>query len=177
MGGERLGLSGMRMYADAHGLCGEYGALWDGASDARSLFDLAMDVNGVRFLCDSYAGGWGLDVGYIQRRFGAYINGAYISGHVTGKGRGYTSELWCGVSDGRVVDCRCTLTLLLSCRVTFVVRAGMIRCLYVSCGSDVDLLCDGRADVYVGRGSRVVVRGDGDCRLHDGMTDFGSGIH
>lgn len=59
------------------GLCGEYKGKWDSAASKRELVNMALDSNGIEFMADSIAFGWGLSKDYLLKEFGEFANGFY----------------------------------------------------------------------------------------------------
>jgi hypothetical protein len=127
------------------GLCDEYRRRWDACRTRRELVDMALDSNGIEFVADSLAFGWGLDIACVKSRFGDFINGGYVR-----CGDGYTSELY--VDGGGVLTLRSTLTLLCRCRLDIDVPAGFVSRVYV---------CGGRAVLHGGGRVEAIVYGDG----------------
>ena len=73
------------------GLCGEYKGKWDSAASKRELINMALDSNGIEFMADSIAFGWGLSKEYLLKEFGEFANGFYQCNE-----HGYTSEMYIG---------------------------------------------------------------------------------
>ncbi len=152
--------------AERLGLCAEYKGYWDGARDKRDLMDMALDANGVEFLCESVTDGWGVTPEYIRDNFGGYINGGYVR-----RRDGYTSELLCGFRGGEFEQ-RSTITTLIACETEVVVPICCICKIYVCGGSKITLLCDGVCELYVyGGDNEITVCGCG--RVN--RTDVGRG--
>lgn len=122
------------------GLCGEYKAKWDVASSKEDLMNIALDSNGIEFLCDSSSFGWGVDIEYLKRMFSDYINGKWTR---LGK---YTSCLY--VDFNGQVKQDCTLTAVLASKVEFHVPKGNVCELHVGAQSTVDITGEGICYVY-----------------------------
>lgn len=134
-------LLGMKQYAVRRGLCGEYRGIWDSASSARDLVDMALRVDGIQFMAEGIANGWGMSPAYIRSNFGDYINGAYICRH----GRRYTSEIWCDYRGGDWVGFQAVLVLVAYCDMRIRVPANRVVDLHVTGGSCLDIECHGVA--------------------------------
>lgn len=122
------------------GACSEYMRAWDAAVDERALMDIVLTSQGMDFLCGSCAGGWGLSVGYIKERFGAYINSGYLY-----DGAGYTSELLAGYEGEYVL--RANITVVYGCHCKLTVPAGRFMCVMLCGGSKVEIESLGRLRV------------------------------
>jgi hypothetical protein len=72
------------------GLCDTYSGKVAGAKSKRQLLDIALDANGMPYMCDSIAAGWGLTKEYIQEEFEPFLNGRYVR-----REDGYTSAVYC----------------------------------------------------------------------------------
>lgn len=98
----------MKRRARGFGLCDKYKVKWDGCKTKKDLVDIALDSQGIDFIADSIAFGWGLSKEYLLSNFGEFANGFYqrIKG-------GYTSEMYVGAHG--VVNLKSTLTLVAYC--------------------------------------------------------------
>lgn len=154
----------LKRKALALGLCGKYKAAWDAAADAETVFRLAMDANGIEFLADGIAFGWGLPAGYIAREFAGYVNG-YVCHE-----DGYTSQLFVGTSG--VLAVTSTLSLLAGHHGVVRVPRGMVSKVYLCGGSDVSLECAGVCDVVAyADGTRVAVGGSFGGRVSQSLVE------
>ena len=162
MRGELLRL---KEYAAGHGLCGRYREMWDAAADGRMLADMALDANGALFIGEAFASGW-LTEELVCGQFGRFVNGGYVR-----RGDGYTSALWCGEKDIRLV-LEETQTCVACCTGVVRVPAGRVRRLLVTGGSHLKVRCEGRLDLVLFGDVRADVEkvGDGRCRMrrHEG---------
>lgn len=59
--------------AIAKGLCDNYTNLWDDNKSKKQLFELACDVNSIKYMAKSLSEGWGLSPVFISDKFKAYI--------------------------------------------------------------------------------------------------------
>lgn len=154
----------MKRRAISLGLCGEYKRLWDGAASKRELMDIALDPNGISFLCDGFEFGWGLRKEYLLDEFGGYVNGRYVSRHKNGSGE-YTSEMYV-LMEGIEISARSSLLLIAGCKCDVLIGASGYSEIHVCSGSDVTLHCEGHCVVNIyGDSSKVSVKGKGDTRI------------
>lgn len=125
------------------GLCGKYKNLWDACSSKSELVRLALDGNGIEFMSDSIAFGWGLSRDYLMKEFGEFMNGAYRC-----QERGYTSEMYVGARG--VVIVSSTLVLAAYCDgLELLVPEHMACKVYVCGGSRLRVEIRGRLELYV----------------------------
>lgn len=153
-------LLGMKRYAKGRGLCGEFSGLWDAAASQKDLADMALRIDGVQFMAEGAANGWGLRPAYIRENFPGYVNGAYM-----GRMKGYTSEMWADYRGGDWIEFRATLALILGCDMRVRIHAGRVVDLHVSGGSCLDIECEGVAymSVYGENDIAVKTAGKGRC--------------
>lgn len=123
------------------GLCGPYKDKWDEATSKESLMDIAFDSNGIEMLADAASFGWGMDIQYMKRTFSDYINGKWKRCK-----DGYSSCLYVDY-DGKIEQ-ECTITTVLSSKVTFNVPKGHVCKLYVGGESVVNITGGGICYVY-----------------------------
>lgn len=121
------------------GLCGEYKAKWDGARDKGGLMEIALDSNGVEWVCQmANKGVLGKDM--VLSDFGEYINGKYVR-----KKGGYTSELYAYYNG--TITLRTTLLVIMGGDVEVVVPEYHVGRIYVCCGAKVRVTGKGKAEV------------------------------
>lgn len=149
----------MKEYALRHGLCGEYTKMWDDAKDVEQLMMMATDANGLPFLAEAFADGWGVSEKVAIRMFGDYINGRWQAQH-----NGYTSEIWIGVRTGEKIVARSTAMLIDDCAISVDIPARSVRKVLISGDSNVTITCMGvgRVQVY-GKNAVANVNGHGRC--------------
>ena len=82
-------LQAFREAAKSRNLCDKYSELWDNCKTKKQLIDLATDSNGIPYVCESMAEGWGVTPEFISENFKTFINGRYTSQH-----NGYTSAMY-----------------------------------------------------------------------------------
>jgi len=133
----------LKRKAVALGLCGEYKGLWDSAQSQEELLRIALDANGIEFVADSIAFGWGLSKDYILKHFSDYINGEY-----TCRQNGYNSELFVGKEGDVTVSS--TLNLFAYCgKLKINIPKNFVCKLYVCGGGDVSIDNCGDIELYV----------------------------
>lgn len=131
----------------AHPVCAEFAERLDGCVSNRELFDLAGDIQAAYFLVQSVSEGWGPDASYIRDRFSHYLNGRYVSSHVTRGGNGYTSAVYCGY-EGEV-EAEQDVYVLIGCGMRLRVRPGTVCRVFADAAT--------RLSVTAGQGSVVTV--------------------
>lgn len=123
------------------GLCGQYKTMWDACRNKKDLMNMALDANGVEFMADSIAFGWGLSKEYLMKEFGDFINGKYQRN----KG-GYKSRMYVGYEGDITIDS--TITLLVGCKGKVIVPCSMVGNIYICGGCDIDVKNDGVVYLY-----------------------------
>lgn len=131
------------------GLCGQYKTMWDACRNKKDLIDMALDANGVEFMADSIAFGWGLSKEYLMKEFGDFINGKYQRN----KG-GYKSRMYVGYEEDITIDS--TITLLVGCKGKVIVPCSMVGNIYICGGCDIDVKNDGVVYLYEYAGNNNV---------------------
>lgn len=71
-------------------LCRQYAERLDKCHNKKSMIDLALDANGMPWICEAVRDGK-LSMETITEDFGQFANGGYMRDI-----GGYTSSLWCG---------------------------------------------------------------------------------
>lgn len=131
------------------GLCGVYKTRWDEARSFKDLFDLSLDSNGITYLADGIAFGWGLTSDYITETFGEYVNG-YVSHQ-----KGYTSQMFVRPPKGTVLDMRSTLNLIVDYDGVVYVPRHMVCRIYVTGDYHICVKCDGKCEVTIYEGNNI----------------------
>lgn len=139
---EYIDLNRFRQNAELNGVCKEYSVQWDNCISKKDLFDLACDVNGAGYLCDSIAKGWGVSPSYVSEKFNSYLNGRYT--YDNGK---YSSQIYCQYKGD--IECTTTLVVLIDCDATIYIPKGRICEIYITGKSNIS---------FKGQGKGVVVR-------------------
>ena len=155
---DNIGVLSLKRRAIRLGLCEEYRRKWDLACTKDELVRMAIDSNGVEFLADSIAFGWGVGKDYILREFDGYVNGKHLCGE-----DGYTSEMFVGAYGG--VTTRATITLFAYCDkyLDVEIPAGIVSRVYVCGGSRIRIHCKGSLELYVYGTDNIV-----DCVEYEG---------
>lgn len=129
-------------------LCTEYKAKVGMSMSNKQLIDIAMDANGMTYLCKMAGKGHGLPYSVITSRFAPFINGRYVSRHRSKNGREYTSAIYCRY-DGLIDDAKVTLLTILGSKCTIEVSPYHVIRVYVDSKSDVDIKCPETSEAYV----------------------------
>lgn len=117
--------------AIAKGLCDNYTNLWNDNKSKKQLFELACDVNSIKYMAKSLSEGWGLSPVFISDKFKAYINGKYICEYENKKRGCYTSTMLCNYDkDEFYVDT--TLLCILESKTTLDIKPNHICEIYVA---------------------------------------------
>lgn len=142
------------------GLCGEYKGKWDSAASKRELVNMALDSNGIEFMADSIAFGWGLSKEYLLKEFGEFANGFYQCNE-----HGYTSEMYIGAHG--VIKARSTIILVAYCKdLEIEVPENMVTRIYVCGKSEVRIECKGKCDlIEYGEDNDVKIIGYDDANM------------
>ena len=145
------------------GLCGKYKALWDACRTEKEVVDLALDSNGVEFLADAMAFGWGVSFDFLEKSiFRNYVHGQYLRNK-----DGYTSIMFVNPRFEFVLPA--TINLVLGdCSVIHNSQGGICK-LYLSKVSNVIIKNDGILELYCyGDVNVEVINGkDATCNRHD----------
>jgi hypothetical protein len=154
-------LEKFRENARKEGMCDRYAVLWDECGSKKGLMDLALTSQGIDFVCDGIAKGWGISVEEIERRFGRYINGAYV--HEDDDG--YSSVMYCGYEGS--IDVDTTLVVLIDSDVVLSVPDWLVCDIYASGKVNISIVGGGRVRLiaYGDAGDVVVESVDSGCRF------------
>lgn len=148
------------------GLCKKYKEKWDLCSNKKQLVDMSLDINGVEFMADSIAFGWGLSKEYLQEEFGEFMNGNYQS-----EENGYTSEMFIGASG--ITRVKSTLLLVAYCDDLEIEIPEYMACrIYVCGGSRVQIRNRGHVEIYeYGQGNTIaMIEYDGSNSLRKAIS-------
>lgn len=165
----------MRRNALMLGLCEDYRAKWDGVRNMQELADVGLDANGIEFLAEACADGWGLTTDCILRDYGQTAND-YVS-----QQNGYLSRMYVGIgrhelapATGYVRIERETLVLFIDCVVNVRVERGVYCKIHVARNCNLDIDCRGRCDVYSYGENTINAETNGDGRF-DGIVNVPRG--
>lgn len=137
--------------AIANGMCEEYVDKWNEATSLHELVGMMSEAKGMPFIAKAFMDGWLPDMEYIKATLSDYINGAEVFQH-----DGYTGEIWCGVDDANI-ELRATVTLVAGCRGRVYTGKRSVCRLYITGGSDVEIVGAGKVfyTLYSGSAMRV----------------------
>lgn len=154
-------------------LCSDYTNKWNSAQTEDDLVSIAIDANGISYMCHSIANGWGLDVDYLSNRFKNYINGNKCYKFFNEKGNGYSSELLCcyGGADGKHFVSRSTQICIINSKVILSVPP----CAYIevhTVNSEIEVVTGIKSLVeVVVYGTNCHITGDGNYKLRIAKND------
>ena len=134
--------------AIAKGLCDYYTNMWADGKSKRQLFELACDVNSIKYMAKSLSEGWGLSPVFISDKFRAYINGKYICEYKNEKRGCYTSTMLCNYDkDSFYVDT--TLLCILESKTALDIKPNHICEIYVAGNTYLDIKVGENSKVYL----------------------------
>lgn len=129
----------IRKIVDADELCASYYKKVTRAMSNKQLVDIAMDSNGMSYLCEMEQRGLALPYQIIMSRFSPFINGKYISEHTTKDGDTYTSAIYCCYNDDIIADT--TLLTVLGVEANISVSKNNSCDIYVDKNSKITVTC------------------------------------
>ena len=143
-----------RENAQSHGICREYERLWESAKSKKQIFDMALGVKAVDYICDSIAKGWGLSPEYIAKTFAPFINGKCVSNQ-----KGYDSKLYC-MYNGEV-NADVSLICLINCNAKLTMPKWAVCQIYCVGDCKIDLAGDG-TPIFIcyGEESAIQIQGE-----------------
>lgn len=142
-------------------ICDKYMPMVLSARSRKQFMDIALDVNGISFLCDMIDEGSGLPYDVMLDEFVAYINGRYI--HVNSSTSGsYSASMYCQVLSPREITASTTLLGIFGCKCDIHIPKNHIVQLCVDSNSDVNIILEPNSKCYVDlwRGGNVQASGD-----------------
>lgn len=126
----------LNIVLDKELICERYLPAVDAARSRKQFMDVALDVNGMAFLCDMRLQGYELPYETIESEFRAYLNGRYIHSKSSISGS-YTSAMYCGIDVPAEITINTTLTGLFGCHCIVNVPSNVVCQIYVDSGCDV----------------------------------------
>ena len=129
-------------------ICERYLPAVDAARSRKQYMDIALDVNGMTFLCDMREKGYGLPYDVMCDEFKAYLNGRYIHTK-SALLRGYTSSMYCRVETPSEITINTTLTGIFGCSCSVHVPANTYCQLIVDGSSVVNITVGDGGKCYV----------------------------
>lgn len=147
------------------GLCEKYREKWDACASKKQLVDMALDSNGIEFMADAIAFGWGLSKEYLMQEFGEFMNGFYRR-----QEEGYASEMYIGAHE--VLSAESTLLLIGYCDdIEIEIPEHAVCRIYICGGSSVRIENNGKVELLVyGAGNNIVVKNYGGTVLRKDVT-------
>lgn len=129
-------------------ICERYLPSVGSAQSRKQYMDIALDVNGMEFLCDMRERGYGLPYDVMCDEFKAYLNGRYI--HTKNALlRGYTASMYCRVDAPSEITINTTLTGIFGCSCSIHVPANTYCQLIVDGSSVVNITVGNCGKCYV----------------------------
>lgn len=132
-----IGVRKFRENAEKHGVCKEYAARWDGCMNKKQLIDLALTSQGMDYMCDAIAKGWGVSKEVLSENFARYINGKYIHDD----DEGYTSEMYCEY--GGIAFARSSAVVFVNCLCEVETEKDSITRVYATGECDLRFVGEG----------------------------------
>lgn len=143
-----IDLKQFKKNAIAKGLCDNYTNMWADGKSKRQLFELACDVNSIKYMAKSLSEGWGLSPVFISDKFRAYINGKYICEYKNEKRGCYTSTMLCGYKEDSF-NTNTTLLCVLDSKTTLNIKSNHICEIYVAGNTYLDIQVGENSKVYL----------------------------
>lgn len=129
-------------------ICERYLPSVGSAQSRKQYMDIALDINGMEFLCNMREKGYGLPYDVICGEFRAYLNGRYIHTNAKPIG-GYSSSLYCRIEDPSEITINTTLTGIFGCSCWIHVPKNMCCQLCVDGASVVNISVGDGAKCHV----------------------------
>ena len=141
-------------------VCDKYLDKAKSCKSKKQLFDLACDINGSSFLCESKS----LDLDTIEKEFEKYINGR-CKNTLANNEDFYTSAIYCKHEGNVYVDT--TLTTFLGCKGRVEIENYTSAFIFVDGNSDLVIYCPQKSmvKVEVFNGGKVKVVGEGRIKV------------
>lgn len=136
-----------RMYA-SDALCEEYMAKIRNAKSKRQLFDIAVDANGIDYLCEMRDNGHPLPYDVIEGEFKPYLNGRYIAEIPCSIGA-YTSALYIGLGKTDEVNMGTTLACFMNCQCVIRIKDYHAARIVLDENCDVKIICPQSSNLIV----------------------------
>lgn len=156
---EVIDINKFRENALSENLCSEYTGKWNKSLSRKALVDLALEVKGADYLCDSIAKGWGVSPEYISDKFDMFINGKYIA-----KFQGYDSKMYCNY-DGQV-ESNTTILILINSNVKLNIPEHTISEIYCTGKCNISVFGDGECIfVCYGDEGNVIINNESNVRI------------
>lgn len=142
-------------------VCEAYTEKAKSCQSKKQLFDLACDINGSIYLCESLS----LDLKVIEREFSKYINGKCKNTLANNTDDIYTSAIYCNYTGNVYADT--TITTFLGCTANVELEEYTSAFVFVDGKSDLVVYCPStsmaRIEVY--NGGKVKAIGEGRIKV------------
>lgn len=129
-------------------ICDMYLPMVLSARSRKQYIDIALDVNGMAFLCDMIVIGHRLPYSTMHTEFDPYLNGRYIRTKSDANG-GYTSSLYCSIETPSEITANTTLTGIFNCKCSVNIPKGKVCQLYVDSNSVININVTDSSKCYV----------------------------
>ena len=136
-----------KMYSN-NALCEEYMKKIRNSKSKRQLFDIAIDTNGIDYLCEMREKGHPLPYEIIKEEFKPYLNGRYIAEIPCSVGT-YTSALYIGLGETDEVNMGTTIACLMDCRCLIRVKDYHAARIVLDGNCDVTISCPHSSNIVV----------------------------
>lgn len=139
-------------------LCADYKNEWRGCNDNKEkLVKLVMRQQSLPYFITHCYNGKGLSKEYILNEFGDYINGNKVIFDADGV-KGYTYSLYVGYN-GVCNPSEDVIALMWCNDTTLEINTAKCTVIYVGCGSELHLVCDGynSPKIYLLDDSKLVI--------------------
>lgn len=149
---------------DSGELCAEYKRMADDSADKRQLVDIAMDANGMKYLCEMRSKGFELPYDFITKNFAPYINGRYTATTRSKNGKGsYTSAIYCKCEHPVLVET--TITTFLGCECDAYIKPNTIAIIYADSNCKITLHCPKTSRAYLDYWGNADIEADNNVKV------------
>lgn len=145
-------------------ICDQYRSRVEKAQSKKQFMDIVLEGNGLHYLCDMKAKGFGLPYDVITREFTPFINGEYVARVLKDNGTWYDSAMFCKLDNKSEIRAVTTATGLFGCSCNVVVPKNSYVQLYVDNECDITIECPSTSKCYVEywQGAKIQVLGNYD---------------
>lgn len=129
-------------------ICERYLPMVLSARSRKQLMDVALDVNGIGFLCDMISIKKGLPYDVMSTEFAPYVNGRYI--HINASSSGsYSASMYCGVKSPLSITTSTTLIGIFNCKCDVHIPKNHVVQLCVDSNSAVNVVLEPDSKCYI----------------------------
>lgn len=139
----------------AHDVCAPMLERWNKASSPETIMDVALDIQGIEFLCIAYRDGWGLPDDFVTAFFRNIINGQYTHHSPDG----YTSQIY--YNNEAEFTPASTNTLIINSTCVVSVPPTSVCSLYVTGNSEIVVFNEGYCNIVSYGNADITVNGNG----------------